>query len=132
MSLVHEELRLVVGGGERRVCVRVAGELDVASAALLSEVLAAAVVSEVGDVDVEMSETTFCDSTGLTVLLAAERRLRRTGRQLRIVEASRSVRRLLALSGTHHLVGPPRNGRTELAPSTSGTASDDDRSPEAS
>jgi anti-sigma B factor antagonist len=107
MSLVNEELRVVVGAGERGVCVKVEGELDLVSARLLCDVLDAAVDSEGGDVDVDMSSTTFCNSAGLAVLLTAQRQLQLIGRRLRIVHASRSVQRPLDLLGMRRLLGSP-------------------------
>jgi len=107
MSVMNEELRVVVGASEHGVRVKIEGELDAASARLLLDVLEAAVDSEVGDVEIDMSMTTFCNSAGLAVLLAAHRQLHLAGRRLRIVHASRPALRSLDLFGTRPLLGPP-------------------------
>ena len=41
-----------------------------------------------GDVDVDMSQVGFCDSTGLCVLITARQQLHDTGRRLRIINPS--------------------------------------------
>ena len=54
----------------------------------------------VGDVELELSGMTFCDSTGLCVLLTAKRDAEAVGRRLRLVDPAPSVLRLLDLSST--------------------------------
>jgi anti-sigma B factor antagonist len=77
--------------------VRATGELDLAGssrfAARLNEVIWGRRGPVVIDLDVRM-----VDSTGLAVLLNAQRRLDRAGRPLRIVSTQPSVRRTLALT----------------------------------
>ena len=116
MALVNEELRVVVDGSGDRACVKVEGELDVASARVLRDVLEAAIASEVGHIDVDMSLTTFCDSAGLTVLLTGRRQFHLAARQLRIVRASRPVLRLLDLTGTRQLLSAERTGAATSGP----------------
>jgi len=103
MSTVNEELRVVVDASDHCVRVKIGGELDVASSPRLRDVLQAAIGGEDGDVEVDMTMTTFCNSAGLAVLLAAQRQLHLAGRQLRILHASRPVLRLLELSDTSPL-----------------------------
>ena len=52
-----------------------------------------------GDVDVDMSQVDFCDSTGLCVLITARQRVHDTGRRLRIINPSPAVTRLFELAG---------------------------------
>jgi anti-anti-sigma factor len=77
--------------------VRATGELDLAGsprlAARLNEVIWSRGGAVVVDLDVRM-----VDSTGLAVLLNAQRRLDRAGRPLRVVSTQPSVRRTLALT----------------------------------
>jgi anti-anti-sigma factor len=74
-----------------------------------------AFVVGVGDVAVDLSETTFCDSTCLYVLLAAHGRLDDVGRRLRLVDPAPRVVRLLELSATRMMF----NITTSSSPSCS-------------
>lgn len=74
------------------------GELDAATAPGLRDVLAGI---EEDDVLVDLCDTTFVDSTGLSTLLNALRRLTREERRLVVVCPSGAVRRTLRLT---HLV----------------------------
>jgi anti-anti-sigma factor len=84
------------------VSVHVRGELDVVSVDVLRTALDGAFVVGLGDVAVDLSQTTFCDSTCLWVLLAAHRRLEDVGRRLRLVDPAPRVVRLLELSATRN------------------------------
>lgn len=81
------------------VVVSVTGELDMATAPVLRDTF-----SELRHehVYLDASGLTFVDSTGLSVLLAANRRWRENGRSLRLVNPSRPLRRLLELAGVDH------------------------------
>ncbi len=50
-----------------------------------------------GEVTIDASELTFIDSTGLHVLINAQRRLTRQGRSLRVIDPPVSVRRAIEL-----------------------------------
>lgn len=56
--------------------------------------------------EIDLAEVDFIDGSGLSVLMDAESRARRTCHELRIVAASRSVRRLIALTDTADRVSP--------------------------
>jgi anti-anti-sigma factor len=81
--------------------VALVGQLDLATAALAEQAFATIAGSqepthrETTDVVVDMSELTFMDSTGLTVLLRAVS----SGHTLRLRRPTRSTRRLLAVTG---------------------------------
>jgi len=123
VSDLFEDLRVLVSGRERGIRVEVSGDVDLASVDVLREVLDAAVLSGSGDVEVDMSRTTFCDSVGLSALVWARRQMRHDGRRLRIVNASRPVLRLLELTGTGDLLAA-RSFRTPEAPSAFDSAAD--------
>src|SRR3954451_2951447 len=88
MSESLPELRVVIapGAGTAAVCIHVAGELDLATTDVLRKALADALAAGFGNVDVELSELTFCDSTGLCVLLAVQRELAAARRTLRLLD----------------------------------------------
>jgi anti-sigma B factor antagonist len=77
--------------------VVVSGELDLATAPRLS-----AAVAEHGDAELlvlDMTATTFIDSTGVRALLHADRRSLGSGSRLVIVAGDGAVRRVLELCG---------------------------------
>ena len=82
-----------------RQLLAVRGELDMATAPRLRDAFAGL---HGDDVDLDGSELSFIDSTGLSVLLAANRRWREDGRSLRLVNPSRPLRRLLEIAGVDH------------------------------
>jgi anti-anti-sigma factor len=112
---LYEELRVDVGDCSCPVRLRVSGELDCSSVAVLREVLRAATATGVGDVELDMSSTAFCDAAGVGALVMARSELLASGRGLRIVKASRPVRRVLGLSGTCELLFAPRSSGTSAA-----------------
>lgn len=90
----------VFGVRERDGVVRVRGELDVATASSLENVL----LRPRGQgevVELDLSELGFMDSTGLRVLLRARQAADRGGWEVVLVAVSAPVRRLFDLSGVH-------------------------------
>jgi anti-sigma B factor antagonist len=81
------------------------GQLDVSAAAALDEALARAADSG-GPVELDLGEVDFIDGSGLSVLMDAESRARQASLELRIVAASRNVRRLIDLTDTAGLLSP--------------------------
>ena len=82
------------------VVLSVHGEIDLATAPILREVLAPVLEHPTGRVVVDLSDVTFMDSTGVYVLTEARRRLEPQNRPLAIVcDDGGQVHRLLALLG---------------------------------
>jgi anti-sigma B factor antagonist len=79
------------------VVLSVAGELDLATAPLLQEELERA-MSAAEAVVIDLSGLGFIDSSGLRILVRAERELRALGRQLVLVRGSRAVDRVFQLT----------------------------------
>jgi anti-sigma B factor antagonist len=78
--------------------VTVRGELDVLTAPKAAGLLDELVRGRLGDVVVDLRETGFLDSSGLSLLLNAQRRLNRRSRQLTVVCTPGPVRRVLELT----------------------------------
>ncbi len=92
---------LAVDHGEQRDAhvIIVRGEVDVGTTPLLSSALRTAVLGGRDRVVLDMSEVSFMDSTGVSVLLSALRRLTREGRTLAIAcREGELVHRLLAFT----------------------------------
>jgi len=80
------------------VTVRLAGDLDLASAAAAWEAIDAA-VTRGGRVVIDLAEVTFLDSSGLKVLVAARARAAATGTSLALARPSPATERVLDITG---------------------------------
>ncbi|MCX5195420.1 STAS domain-containing protein [Streptomyces sp. NBC_00249] len=86
--------------GPGRVLVQVHGEIDMEDASALRGDLVPALRAARTGLDVDLSQVTFCDSSGLDVLLYVNRLAAETGKSLVLTALSRPVARLLDLTGT--------------------------------
>ena len=75
------------------------GELDVASAGLLMDVLDTAVERGAKDLVADLSGVTFLDSSGLGALARCAESLGRRGGRLAVVASGRAVLRAIAVAG---------------------------------
>lgn len=75
--------------------IRCAGELDIATADILRNVLA----SVDTDVVVDFAAVTFADSSGIAVLIAAQERLDKSGHRLRLDGLHGGPRRAIEILG---------------------------------
>jgi anti-anti-sigma factor len=92
----------VVATCDRVVRVKVAGELDLASAPGLEELLRRE-LSAGGQVVLDLSGLEFMDCSGLHAILSATRHARRNGGQLKRTAAlPKQARRLLELAGAEN------------------------------
>lgn len=79
-------------------------EIDITSAAGLRAALVEAVARGSGTAVADMSQTQFCDSSGLHVLVRAHQRAQAEGGEVRLVISSAPVRRILALTGIDRMI----------------------------
>jgi anti-sigma B factor antagonist len=93
----------------RSTTVRIAGELDLECAHELRAVLHGLE----GDAALDCLELSFMDSTGMSVLLGAHRRLEAEGHHLRLVSVSRAVQRALHMGGLDGVLTVEAAERTE-------------------
>lgn len=84
--------------------VRFPAEVDVSCASLVGAELAAAIASGAPLVIADLSLTTFCDSSGVTMLATAWRLACARRVELRLVVASDPVRRIVELTGLDTLI----------------------------
>ncbi len=75
------------------------GEIDITNAEALRSALSTAAADGHGTLVVDMTQTQFCDSSGLHVLIAAHRRAGAEGREVVLVIPSTAVLRVFALTG---------------------------------
>ncbi len=105
MGEPHNGLRGLIVNGDAHTRVVLEGELDLASAPALREQLDAVVEAGTGNVEIDMADVTFCDSSALSELLVAARRLEENGRRLQVVNPSEFCAHLLQLSGLTDVFG---------------------------
>src|ERR1700728_2845678 len=79
------------------------GEIDVASAPEFQAALSGLIQQGPEILVVDTSEVSFIDSTGLGVLIGAEKQMRNDGRRLRLVVTQPQISRLLALTGLNEV-----------------------------
>lgn len=100
MSLVvNVELR-----GELAV-IEVGGELDIATAPQADEALTTVLAGEQTAIVFDLSGLTFCDSTGLRLLVRAHQELDARGGQMAIAGATDMVHQVLEVSGLAEIFG---------------------------
>ncbi|MEV4562023.1 STAS domain-containing protein [Kitasatospora sp. NPDC049285] len=97
-------LTVLVRTSGRSVIVRPEGELDNDSVQPLSEALDGALRGPPGPVVVDCGGLSFCDSTGLNLLLRVSRAAESDGRPLLLAGLSPIVARLFEITGAESLV----------------------------
>lgn len=110
--------------------LQVIGSVDLATVADLREKLLAAVDRALVDampvLSLDLSDAELIDATGLGVLLAAHRRARRGGSQLRLIRLNPDLQRVLLVSRLYRVLdvetdeNPPPAGRSVPADAVPG------------
>lgn len=75
------------------------GDADIVGVTPLRDALARVVAEEEGPVVIDLTHTHFIDSSGISVLLNALRRLTRQGRRMAVVADTKDVVRPLEIAG---------------------------------
>ena len=79
-------------------------EIDITNAEALRSALLKAAANGNGTLVVDMSQTQFCDSSGLHALVAAHRRAEAEGREMLLVIPSPAVLRVFVLTGLDKVI----------------------------
>ncbi|HEX4867148.1 MAG TPA: STAS domain-containing protein [Acidimicrobiales bacterium] len=98
MTQAGDGLSITIDDTEAGHVIKVAGELDLASAPELSSVLAEPAGASTLPVVLDLSGVTFIDSSALRALLLAGRQLANAGRKLQIGPRSDVVSRVLEVT----------------------------------
>ncbi len=93
------ELEISRSGDSGVHVVEPRGDIDLATARELGDVLREEVAVGPDEVVVDLSSTTHLDSSGVAVLLNAQRRLTRAGSRFTVVAPAGPPRRVLELTG---------------------------------
>jgi len=86
------------------VVVALPTEIDMANADQVGQQLGSAFAPGVKTVIADMTATTFCDSSGISMLVRARKQAAANGTQLRLVVPSTAVVRILTLVSMDHLL----------------------------
>ena len=81
------------------VVVVVHGEVDIRTAPELRHCLAQVLDGEVKRIVLDLTDVEFLDSTALSVMVGAHKRLSKTGEPLVVVAATEPVQRVLSVTG---------------------------------
>ena len=92
-------MSLPVSWAEGVAVVTAPVEIDITNAGALREALLAAARKAPAVIVVDMTDTEFCDSTGLNTLVRAHTRAEQAGTDLRLVVRAAAVHRMLAITG---------------------------------
>ena len=96
-------LELTVSENEGETVLSAVGELDVNTAPELREQLAQLVNDGVRRIVVDLADVSFVDSTALSVLVSALKRLRQADGDLTLASPTPSVRRVFEITGLTRL-----------------------------
>ncbi len=89
--------------------LRLAGEIDAHTAPTLADALRG-LIGQTSEIELDMAEVTFIDSSGLRVIVESLNQARATDGSLVIRRPSRAVARLLELSGLDDLLAKDTDG----------------------
>lgn len=97
--MVESSFQVQVRNADRAAVIVVSGELDLASAPALEDELNRSLADGADLVIVDLRELEFIDSTGLGLLIKANRKAEEAGRRFAIVRGQSQVQRLLGVTG---------------------------------
>jgi anti-sigma B factor antagonist len=98
-------------------------EIDASNAAGLRAALLRAAAHRNRTLVVDMSQTQFCDSAALHILVRAHKRAQAEGRELRLVITAVPVLRIFAVTGIDHLIPNFSSLEEALAQAPAGSGS---------
>lgn len=80
------------------------GELDLAGAPAFREAIARALATNAPELEIDLAEVTFMDSSALSVIVSAWRESMDRGISFRLTNPARNVRRVLEITDLDRLV----------------------------
>jgi len=98
VAVQQDQLRIEVRRSPERAVLCLQGELDLATAPLLSRELESVDLGTTASVVLDLQGLEFMDSTGLRAVLAAQQRLQEHGTAFAVTRGSPQVDRLLAVT----------------------------------
>lgn len=97
----HNTIRVGLSGRSIRghTVLAISGELDIATTSGLRDRIAAVLGDKTMPLIIDLSGVSFCDASGLRVLVAVRRRANACGRAVALAGPRPNVRRLLRITG---------------------------------
>lgn len=102
--------------GDGVVVVVVRGEVDIRTAPELRDCLSQVVEGGAQQVVLDLSDVDFLDSTALSVMVGAHKRLSKAGSALLVVAATEAVQRVLAVTGLGRVFSVHESRADALSP----------------
>ncbi|MFI7180128.1 STAS domain-containing protein [Streptomyces spororaveus] len=104
-DLERGEQGVWVNGDDQRRVVHVGGEMDIDRAPMMYDALQAAITEPGGsdEIVVDLSDLSFCDSSGLNALIHAQQTAAEHGRRIVLRTPPPQLRRLLGMTGADAL-----------------------------
>jgi anti-sigma B factor antagonist len=96
---MRDRLNISVRRGADRTTIALTGELDVSSAADLQTTVEQEVGAGYPDLNLDLADLTFIDSSGLSALVAANERCQSAGGKMTVCAPSRQVTKALQITG---------------------------------
>jgi anti-anti-sigma factor len=101
------KLTFAVTGGGERTRLAVTGEIDLANRESLISTALGALEDTTSLLEIELSDVTFCDSSGVSGLIAIHRIAANEGKRMVITNPQRQVERTLEIAGLLGLLTAP-------------------------
>ena len=101
----HEFRAITIEGPDGLITVAVSGEVDIATSSTLGRALDAAVALAPRNLELDLRECTFIDSTGLQVIIRAGTALAQSGRSVTLKQPQAHVRRVFVTAGLDQIDG---------------------------
>lgn len=101
-----------VGAADGGVVLQLSGELDLSTVSMFVEALDELLDGDPVRIELDMSELSFIDSSGVGAYVTAFRRAQAKGSRLTVGERSGLVQRVLELSGVEEALSQEANGHT--------------------
>jgi anti-anti-sigma factor len=101
---MRDLLRISMQHEGRAVNLRLSGELDASTIDMFTETLQTACASYPASIGIDLTDLTFCDSSGLRRFVSAAETCAAQGTQLLITGAQPIVRRVFAITGLEVLL----------------------------
>ena len=107
-------LRASVSAGESGPVITLSGEVDITTAAELSELITGQLADETQQLTIDVAGLDFADTAAIRVLLIAAKTLRQRGGDLVLLRPQRTLARILEIIGADEVVAI--RGKAEATP----------------